>query len=211
MTMTPTAKALEVPPRPTSAKVVDALRSSAIDAFVKTILILVMGNIAVGILGAIFSSMTPSLPPFLAGISVPQSNSSSSGMLHKWWSSAHEHQFAIVFTILFAVYARMRLMAVFCITGEASIIPTRLQKIRNRLSEDWFRLIIGNAFGALVSAIVLYFVENFTGTRILFNLLLAAILPAINAVATLVLGSGIVNFIGGLFSWYGDNQLRFNF
>jgi hypothetical protein len=209
--MTPTAKGLEAPPRPTSGKVVDALWSSAIDALVKTILILVMGNIALGILGGIFSSMTPSMPPFLAGSSVSQSHSTSSSMLQKWWSSAHEHQFAIIYAIMFAVYARVRLIAVFCNVSEASVNRTRLQKISNQLSKDWFRLIIGNAFGALVSAIVLYFVETFTGTRFLFNLLLAAILPSINAVATFLLGSGIVNFVGGLFSWYGDNQLRFNF
>src|SRR5689334_9816374 len=150
--MTPTAKALDVPPRPTSGKVVDALWSSAIDAFVKTILILVMGNIALAILGGIFSSMTPSLPPFLRVSSGPQSHSSTSGILQKWWSSAHEHQFAIICAILFAIYSRMRLIAVFGITGEASgeasTTPTRLQNISNRLSKDWFRLIIGNAFGA---------------------------------------------------------------
>ena len=171
-----------------------------------------MANIALAILGRIFGSMTPSPPPFLAGISRSQSNSNSSGILHKWWSSAQGHQFAIVFAILFAVYARMRLIRVFCsTTSEAYITPTRLQKISNQLSKDWFRLIIGNAFGALVSAIVLYFVETFTGTRFLVNLLVAAILPAIKTVATFVLGSGIVNFIGGLITWYGENQLRFNF
>jgi len=81
--MTPTAKGLEVPPRPTSGKVVDALWSSAIDAFVKTILILVMANIALAILGGIFGAMTPSPPPFLAGISGSQSNSNSSNILHR--------------------------------------------------------------------------------------------------------------------------------
>jgi hypothetical protein len=54
-------------------------------------------------------------------------------------------------------------------------------------------------------------VETFTGTRFLVNLLLAAILPPIKTIAALALGSGIVNFIGGLLDWYGDNQLRFNF
>jgi hypothetical protein len=210
--VTPITKGLGAPTRPTSGKVVDALWSSAIDAFVKTILILVMANIALAILGGIFGAMTPSPPPFLAGISGSQTNSNSSGILHKWWSSAHEHQFAIVFAILFAVYARMRLIPVFGgTTGEATVAPTRLQNISNQLSKDWFRLIIGNAFGALVSAIVLYLVETFTGTKLLVNLLLAVILPAIKAVATFALGSSIVNFIGGLLEWYGDNQLRFNF
>jgi hypothetical protein len=43
------------------------------------------------------------------------------------------------------------------------------------------------------------------------NLLLAATLPALKTIGTFVFGSAIVNFVGGMFAWYGDNQIRFNF
>jgi branched-subunit amino acid ABC-type transport system permease component len=70
---------------------------------------------------------------------------------------------------------------------------------------------VGNAFGALISAIVIYLVEMFTGTSFLIKLLLAAILPGVKAIATFIFGASIVNFVGSTLDWYGDNQLRFNF
>ena len=209
--MTQTPKDLELTRRANAATVGDALWRSAIDALVKTILVVVMGNVALGILGGIFSVMTPSSPPFLAGTSGSHADSNFS-LMHSWWSAAHEHQFAIVYVIFFGLGVRVRLAAVFAGgTGETATIETRFQKISVQFSESWFRLIVGNAFGALISAIVIYFVEMFTGASFLIKLLLAAILPGVKAIATLILGASIVNFVGGMFDWYGDNQLRFNF
>jgi len=209
--MNQTPKDLEVTPRPDGGTVGEPIWESAIDALVKTILIVVMGNVALGILGGIFNAMTPSWPPFLNRTSGGHADSNSSPM-HSWRLAAHEHQFAIVYVILFALGLRTRLAAVFPgATGETAMTETRFQKMGVHFSENWFRLIVGNAFGALISAIVIYFVETFTGTSFLIKLLLAAILPAVKAVGTFILGNRIVNFIGGVFDWYGDNQLRFNF
>jgi hypothetical protein len=209
--MNQTPKDLEVTPRPGGGTVGDAIWGSAIDALVKTILIVVMGNVALGILGGIFNAMTPSWPPFLNRTSGDHVDSNSS-LMHSWWSAAHEHQFAIVYVIVFALGVRTRLIGVSPgATGESAVTETRFQRIGIHFSENWFRLIVGNAFGALISAIVIYFVETFTGTRFLVNLILAAVLPAVKAIATFILGNRIVNLVGGMFDWYGDNQLRFNF
>jgi len=202
---------LEVTSRRDRGTVGDALWSSAIDALVKTTLIVVMGNVALGILGGIFSAMMPSAPTFLIGTSAGHADSNIS-LMHSWWSVAHKHQFAIVYVIVFALCARARIIAVSPgATGETSVAETRFQKISVHFSENWFGLVVGNAFGALISAIVIYFIETFTGTSFLIKLLLAAILPAVKGIATFILGSRIVNFIGDMFNWYGDNQLRFNF
>jgi hypothetical protein len=80
--MIPAAKSLEVP-RATSGAIGHALWRSAIDAFWKTILMLVMGNIALGLLGGVFSAMAPSLPPFLAGSSA-HTNPNSPSLMHSW-------------------------------------------------------------------------------------------------------------------------------
>jgi len=100
--MTQTPKDLEVTSRARRETVGDALWGSAIDALVKTFLIVVMGNVALGILGGIFGEMLPSAPPFLARTSGGHTDSNSS-LMHTWWSAAHEHQFAIVYVILFAL------------------------------------------------------------------------------------------------------------
>lgn len=204
--MTPRPKDLEVPRQPDRVTLADALWGTATDAFVKTILVVVMGNVALGILGGIFSEMMPSSPPFLPKTSGGHTNPDAS-LMHTWWSAAHEHQFAIVYVILLALGARARL---FPAAAETATTETRFQKISNKFSGSWFSLIVGNAFGALISAIVIYFAEMFAGS-FLFKLLLAAILPAIKSIATFIFGRTIVNFVGGMFDWYGDNQLRFNF
>ncbi|HEY6228390.1 MAG TPA: hypothetical protein VI282_14820, partial [Verrucomicrobiae bacterium] len=199
--MTPTRKGLEKPPGPASAGPFDAIWSSAIDAFVKAILILVMGNVALGIVGGIFSAMAPSLPEFLTVHSGSSETVNSSSALHNWWSSVHEHQFIIVYSILFLALLHMRLARIYPrLAGRFMLGGIQLEKISVRLSKDWFHLIVGNAFGALVSAIVLYFVENFAGARLLLNLLLAAILPTVQAAAAFIFGAALTNFIGGLIS-----------
>jgi len=60
--MSQTPKDLEVTPRPGEATVGNALWRSAVEAFGKAILVVVMGNVALGILGGIFSEMMPSSP-----------------------------------------------------------------------------------------------------------------------------------------------------
>jgi hypothetical protein len=207
--MSPTPKDLEATLRSDRVTVGDALWRSAIDALVKTILILVMGHVALAILGGIFNAMTPSSPPFLARTS--GSTNSNSSLLRSWWSAALEHQFAIVYVIIFALCVRAQLVVSPDAKGETAVAETRFQKISVRFSENWFGLIVGNAFGALISAIVIYFVGRFAGTRFLLNLLLAAVLPAVKALAIFILGTRIVNFAGGMLDWYGDNQLRFTF
>lgn len=170
-----------------------------------------MGSIALGLIGAIFKEMAPSVPPFLAGRSSPGTTSNSS-ILHRSWASVHEHEFLIVFAVFFVLCVRTRLAtAGLAIAGQTQITETRLQKLSAQVSRDWFRLFVGNAFGALVSAIVIYLVQSFTGAGFLLNLLLAAVIPGLRTIAIFVFGSALVDFVGGLLAWYGDNQLRFNF
>jgi hypothetical protein len=169
-----------------------------------------MGSIAVGLIGAIFKEMAPSVPPFLTAHSSPGATSNSS-VLQRSWPSVHEHEFLIVFVAFFALCARTRLASAgLGVAGQREITETRLRKLGTQVSKDWFQLFVGNAFGALVSAIVIYFVESFTG-GFLLKLLLAAVIPALKAIAIAIFGSAVVSFVGGLFDWYGDNQLRFNF
>ncbi len=208
--MTRIIKDLEGQSRLTPARLVNVLWESAIDAFIKSIILLVMGSIALGIIGGIFHEMAPSLPPFLAG-STNSPSTSNSSVLHRWLASTQEHEFVIIFAIFFVVCARTRLVTAPDGSDAAQIPQTRFQKLGSRVSKEWFRLFVGNAFGALVSAIVIYFVETFTGTKLLFNLFLAAVLPVVKSISTAVFGSSIVNFVGDLFGWYGDNQLKFNF
>src|SRR5256885_16711834 len=100
-----------------------------------------MGNIALGLIGAIFNEMAPSAPPYLAAPPGPQANPNPSSVLHRAWASIRHHEFLIVFSVFFVLCARARLAsAAFGIAGQTPIIETRFQKLSSQVSKDWFRL-----------------------------------------------------------------------
>ena len=88
---------------------------------------------------------------------------------------------------------------------------SRLQKIGRHLSEDWFSLIVANAFVAMASAMVLAWAQEFSLIQMVWHWFLESIRPGLHNLAALVLGVARADAIGKLFSWYGDNQLKFNF
>src|SRR6266566_4368794 len=105
--MTPSAKQSRPPGNPSPEKLPDVLWESAVEAAVQTILILVMGGLALDIVGDLFHDMIPSAPPGLAG--TPGVEAESSATWRHWRSSFAEYQFPIVFAFLFVLLASRRL------------------------------------------------------------------------------------------------------
>jgi len=115
-----------------------------------------------------------------------------------------------VFSLIFTATISLRL-AQYGKTKEEWKPGTRLQKIGRRLSEDWFGLIVGNAFGAMISAIVVVWVQKFTLTQLAFNAAGGWAVPAIRELANWLLGETLTQTLGDWLSWYGGNQFRFTF
>jgi hypothetical protein len=206
--MTTSSKRLRPSARLTPSEVSDILWESAVEAFVQAILVLIMGRIALDIVGGLFHDMIPSVPPGLAGMLGVEAESSPNS--HHWWSPFSKHQFPIVFALLFVLQAAGQLFG-RSRTGTRSKTVSHLQKIGQQLSEDWFSLIVANAFVAMVSAMVLAWVQKFSLNQILWHWFLDSVLPSVHNFADQVLGAARTDAIGKLFAWYGDNQLKFNF
>jgi hypothetical protein len=116
----------------------------------------------------------------------------------------------IVFTIIFAVQASGRLFG----RPQQNAQPgkqSRLQKIGQELSENWYSLIVANAFGAMVGAMILVWVQKFSLSQILWGWILHSIVPPLHDLAAHIFGASGTDAIGRWFSWYGENQLKFDF
>src|SRR5215472_8017361 len=103
-------RSTELGRRPPS--LIGSLRSSAIRALPEAVLVLVLGNVAVGIVGGIWHQMAPSPPPGIHGEALSSSKDSIASLVR--WPSIREHQFLIVYLIFLVHNLRL------CFSGSSS-------------------------------------------------------------------------------------------
>lgn len=189
-------------------RVLALLWESAVESFVRAILISVFGGIAISIASGAWEEMAPSRPPgfsrHVAAENTPP------GVPPRWETRFGQHRFVIVFGLVFAVTAWFRLVRERQ-SAEESKADSHLRKITRDLSENWFRLIVGNAFGALISAMVVIWVQRFTFANLIIHWLLESVMSGLQNLAHQLLGAGRSETFDAWFRWYGDNQLKFTF
>jgi hypothetical protein len=203
-----TESAQPVPPK--AVNLGSVLWESAAASFVEAILVIIFGSLAIGLAGGLLREMIPSLPPGLD----PRLEAEPKPV-HGWnssWSFLKAHQFPIVFAVLLILNVRDRLIGPAKDRGEGKPgRPTRAQKIGRRLAKDWFDLIVGNAFGAVLLAILFVAVQQFSWTRFFFDWVWGWIMPAIHTIAAAVFGRARIDSVDAWFHWYGQNQFKFTF
>ena len=188
------------------------LWESAVEAFVQAIIISILGTVAIEIAGGICHEMTPSAPPLFSHKPVAEAEPEAQAPTHlNIGSSFLEHKFGILFFLLFGLKVWSQMTGRAFLTDPANGSPTHAQRIGKHLAENWFGLIVKNAFGALVSAIVVVWVQQFSAWYWIRHLLLDSALSTIKAFFTQVFGVTGSNAIGSWFSWYGENQLKLTF
>jgi len=80
----------------------------------------------------------------------------------------------------------------------------RLQRIQEALRENWFGLIVGNAFGAMITVIVAIWVQRFSSVQWVWHSLVHSLLQ-------LVLSERALQGINSWLDWFGQNQPKFDF
>jgi len=189
-------------------RVIAILWRSAVESFIRAVLVVVFGSIAVSMASGLWEEMVPSRPPVF-GHQLEAENTPP-GAPPRWETWFGEHRFVIVFGLIFTLTSWFQLVREKQQT-EASKAESHLNKITHHLSENWFGLVVGNAFGALISAIVLAWVQRFTFANLVFNWLLDSVLSALQSLMHQLLGGGRADTFDAWFRWYGDNQLKFAF
>ncbi len=177
---------------------------TAANSFVRTMLVLVFGSIVIGIAGDIWRRMTPSVPPAFekAEIEVAKPRSAP----HSWSPFVSRHKFVIVFGVVFVTSLAVRLAGPMGISA-----GPRLEKIHNHITENWFDLIVGNAFGALISAMVLSWTQEWSFSRIVAGKIFEAMAAFSQDATSWLLGANAGDSLRGWMGWYGENRLKFAF
>jgi hypothetical protein len=179
--------------------VVDCAMESAVNAF----LLLLMGKLALSMVGGLAGEFAPSPPPgFHSSLDLEISSTS--------FSSVRQHAYLICFDLLFATTTCFRLFSSVSPSPEA-ISVTRLKKIGERLSSDWFTLIVGNAFGAAIAAMVVGWVQQFSVTQMIYRDLFSWLRPYLRGSSAWVMGESFTRGVGDWLAWFNDNQVKFTF
>jgi hypothetical protein len=200
------------PARPAIApdQVLPILCKSAGDALVKTILVVVLGGIALGVVSAFWHELAPTPPPLFSpagGIPAPASTAGGSS-----WAPLAKHRFLLVFLLLFSVTAWTRLRpARGTEAAGPDAPPSRWQRAGRRAANQWFSLIVGNAFGALLTTFIVVWVQQFTLTRLLLGWLLGTLVEWLQGLYQYFFGPGHGHSLQAWGRWYVDNQFRFAF
>src|SRR3974390_3597336 len=181
-------------------RVVAILWESAVESFVRAILVVVFGSIALSMASGIWEEMAPSRPPGFGRQT--QAEATPPSPRPAWENWFGEHRFVIVFGLIFALSAWLRLVRERRGSGESKA-ESHLGKITHHLSENWFRLVVGNAFGALISAMVLVWVQRFTFANFLFHWLLESVLASLQKLAQHLVGTRGADTVQAWFGLYG--------
>jgi len=192
------------------AAIYDIVWKSAWTSLVSAFLATILGSIALEIVGGLCKEMSPSLPPGFSHQENAEAEPESSITHFHLSGFIQQHRFPIIYCVIFFTTAGVRLRDLF----RGHVAPgrkSRLGKIARRLSENWFGLIVGNAFGAMVSAMILVWVANFSWILFLIHQVLGAFLPSLADIAGWVFGQRTGAAVQSWLHWYGENQLRFTF
>jgi hypothetical protein len=170
--------------------------------------LILFGSIAAGILGGILGEMTPTLPPGLAG--KPSAEAVPTPVWDAIRSQFSKHEYVIVFAAVWVLRVGSRV-----VRYSANIKHRRaaawLLRASRTIGQNWFGLLVFNAFGAFIGVMVLQFTNAFSWVGWLWRIVMDLLGPILHPVTDAFSGNGLFHGIGSLFSWYGDNQFKFTF
>jgi len=188
-------------PAPSSARnsAFDDLFEITVDAAIKAFVLVILGNVAVQLVGSVAGRMIPSAPPgFASGMEAP-----SAWIV--WWTAIKGIKFYIAFFVLFFLGVRARFIAGEIPTGEQAKGADRWERVRRRFADNWFVSLVGNAFVAMALASVVLAISNFTVWYWFWHWV-GGLIPLES-----ILGERWANRLQPWWDWYDHNQLKFNF
>lgn len=175
-------------------------------AVVLALLARLLGGIAVGIVGGIWQDMAPSAPPGFIGRPLLEEEPSGSFS----WAFVRQHGFVMLAGLFFLLKGAGR-FAVYSRAEHHRQAAVWAQGLLARATERWFDLIVGNAFGAMVAAIVLQVTQQFSLTQFVWQLCMSFLQPLVQGVGNLLPHSGLLERLDAWCGWYSENRLKFMF
>src|SRR5689334_18112338 len=204
--MTPAVKEQPRCSQENFARLPSILWKTAVEAAVKTFLTLVLGQVAISIIGGIWQDMTPSMPP---GMNLEVDKESASAW--KTWEPSLRHKGPYFLFGMFFVLLLWHRLAQGAQTKQQSKLAKKTRKVLKRFSKEWFVLIVSNAFVAMISAMVLAWIPQFSWTKWMWHFVLNDIGSTLQTAGEHTLGMERSDQVHAWFDWYGANQLKFYF
>jgi len=180
------------------------LWESAWEAFILSFLVLAFGSIAFGLVSGLWREMSPSLPPALTG--EPKLEAEGSALSFSFF---RQNRLGLIFLVLFCGIAAGRLLK-YSRSQDQRRAAVRVGRIFRRVSDQWFSLVVINAFFALVGVMIIQVTQQFTLTQLLWNILGDLVHAGLQAITT-IFPAGAVNFVEGFVAWYKANHYKFIF
>jgi hypothetical protein len=185
----------------TFGKATNILWECAWSALILAFLVQIFGTLAVGLVSGVWSEMTPSLPPGLAGRPDPEA---------LWdFRFFHQHQFALIFAMLFIAKAAGRFVR-YSRNEHHRNAAAWMKRASRGISGQWFSLVVINAFVALGAVLMVQLAQKFSFTHWLWHFLASLFDPVISAIAS-VFPSRFVGAVKSLAGWYDANHFKFIF
>lgn len=175
----------------------DDILGVAIESAVQAFVVIILGEVAISIVGGIAEDMLPSAPPGFE-------RAESTGHWSAWKGFFSTNLFWIVFGVLFVAGLRQRF---FPRTAAAGRKPSRWQRISQRASEHWFGSLITNAFIAMGLSIALAAIPSLSVWHWFWN----AVSGFLNHLVASAFGESSASRFNAWLDWYGNNLLKFNF
>lgn len=183
----------------------ELLWETAWEAVVWAFLAQLFGGIVVGLVGGVWREMTPSLPPHLGHAMHPEA-ASGWAWTFSWF---HQHRFAFLSGVFFIVGAWNRLSA-FSNSGQGPLTVSAAAFGR-RIADQWFGLIVANAFSAFIAVWVVQLVQQFSFTHMLWGVLSETVRPVLQPLEQPLGRLGLLRWLEDMWVWYNQNQSRFLF
>jgi len=202
--VTSSIKRSRKPARLTGSKVTDILWDSAWEALVLGFVVLIFGSIVFGFVSSVWRDMTPSLPPGPG--SEPKLEAEGSPLDFSFFP---EHRYALIFLVLFGSIAAGRLLQYAPREGQRRAAPWAKRAFK-RISDQWFGLIVLNAFVTVIAVMIIKFTQQFTLTAFLWHIVGDLVTSLLQAVAKLF-STDAVTYVKNLAAWYVANQPRLLF
>lgn len=194
--------------KPAGEDIAALAKQSARQALLASLVLILLGHIAFEIVGGLARDMTPSLPSFLT--STPPVEAGPAPAWRAWWATIEAHQFPILFAVIFTGCLGTRL-AMQSGRNEPRMAAGWVRRVAGKLSERWFGMIVGNAFGAFITASVLEVVQQFSISKMIGHWVWGICQPLVVGLTALFLGAHQVDTLRGWFAWYDANQMKFTF
>jgi len=167
-----------------------------------------LGGVALGIAASFAGDMIPSPPPFLGGGA--EAGTGRSWFAGHWLHSVKWYGFAFLFSVFFAHSLWIGFRGRGYRRADAGVAG-RVGFILTKIREDWFGLIVGNAIGAWVGAVLLAYASGFSLPHIIWDLCMEPVSSIAQGLGVSIFGRGGSSTIKEWFAWYGANQMKLNF